>query len=398
MSAEEAGRADGAPANVAPFPTRANNWFAVARTTFEHPIVGAGQPVRPADPTRGAYAKMEAWVDLTGLARHSLCRVSNKGTVIILQRGQLMASRSFLAKRWNWTEKTVRVFLHRLERDGMIKRATGQERGQQKANQSTVITISNYDKFQFPPRTSGPPKGPTRGQHEASKGPESNTSTRTQGDSPQPPANGGQAEMIGPREAETEARSPNSPKRRQFRRLRGVDAVSEALVGEHGFEAERVSALLPLLSMGPRLDDATAWSRVLPGMLKDVPTELLHWTVEDIIQREQWRPSHAAILKGIEGRIRHERIIQEWRRDLDVIRADWAAAKAENPQLDESIGKPTQNRTGTGTPPLDDPCFCNWLQSTGRLQRWKDAERCLETCNRTYRPTWSEERQKSVNT
>ena len=93
--------------------------------------------------------------------------------------------------------------------------------------------------------------------------------------------------------------------------------------------------------MGPRLDDATAWSRVLLGMLKHVPTELLHWAVEDIIQREQWRPSHAAIRKGIEARTNQDRMVEQCRGELDAIRADWAAAKLENPQLVESVGKPT---------------------------------------------------------
>ena len=87
--------------------------------------------------------------------------------------------------------------------------------------------------------------------------------------------------------------------------------------------------------MGPRLDDATAWLWHCSGMLKHVPTELLHWAVEDIIQREQWRSSHAAIRKGIEARTNQDRMVEQCRGELTPFaptgpRQNWKIRNSSN--------------------------------------------------------------------
>jgi hypothetical protein len=82
-----------------------------------------------------------------------------------LERGQLTYSRSFLRKAWSWTsDKTVRTFLARLEREGMIDTQTGQLQ--------TVISICNYGVFQHGGTLSGPSNGQAMGQQRASNGPE----------------------------------------------------------------------------------------------------------------------------------------------------------------------------------------------------------------------------------
>ena len=79
---------------------------------------------------------------------------------VTLERGQLSHSRSYMAKAWGWTEKRVRGFLFRLERDRQIARQTG--------HLQTIITICNYELYQNPLSA----KGQQTGRQRARKGPE----------------------------------------------------------------------------------------------------------------------------------------------------------------------------------------------------------------------------------
>lgn len=164
------------------------NWIAVSRDMRDHPVVGMGQPVRPADPKRGAYSKYEAWQDLIMEAKFRPFDIMNKGKVVTLQRGQLMAARSWLADRWNWSEKTVRVFISRLESEFMVRSEPGQSKGQSKGQRSghysNIINICNYDIYQtiieLMEATEGQSNGQSKGQSRASQGPENNKETRKQ--------------------------------------------------------------------------------------------------------------------------------------------------------------------------------------------------------------------------
>jgi hypothetical protein len=92
-----------------------------------------------------------------------------------------------------------------------------------------------------------------------------------------------------------------------------------------------------------------------------------------------------------------DQIIQTSRDELDAIRADWTAAKLENPHLVESVGKPMRNWTCASTPPLirDKICSHNWMVSTGRLKRWEDAQHTLKVGEKPFPPT-SEQSKKGV--
>ena len=74
-----------------------------------------------------------AWIDLGGMARW---RHGND-----LLRGQLTASVSYLAKRWNRGDSWVRNFLQTLEKAGLIGRRV---RG---GHRPSVISIRNYDYY-----------------------------------------------------------------------------------------------------------------------------------------------------------------------------------------------------------------------------------------------------------
>ena len=142
-------------------------WIAVATDMRFHHLVGCGQSVPPADPSRGAWSRYEAWQDLICEAAWKQRSIINKGKTILLDRGQLMAARSWLAQRWNWTEKTVRTWISKLENETMIEIERGQQEGQQKQNLSNVVTICNYDIYQ----TARELQNLLKGQRGASEGP-----------------------------------------------------------------------------------------------------------------------------------------------------------------------------------------------------------------------------------
>jgi hypothetical protein len=131
----------------------------VARSIFDHPMFEDGQPL----------SQREAWLWLITNAawRPMQIRVSNGRAfeMLNLDRGQLSYSRSFLRKAWRWTsEKRVRTFLDRLERERMVDLQTGQPQ--------TVISIRNYGVFQNGGQLTGPANGPAVGQRWASDRPE----------------------------------------------------------------------------------------------------------------------------------------------------------------------------------------------------------------------------------
>jgi len=131
----------------------------VARSIFDHPMFDDGKPL----------SDREAWLWLISNAawRPVQIKVRNgrASEMLNLNRGQLSFSRSFLRKAWRWTsEKRVRTFLNRLERERMVDLLTGKLQ--------TVISIRNYGVFQYGGTLSGPANGPAMGQQWAGKGPE----------------------------------------------------------------------------------------------------------------------------------------------------------------------------------------------------------------------------------
>lgn len=106
-------------------------FIALHRKIFENPVVGSNP------------AYFRAWVWLLCEARYkpSRYRIPGKSISIELQRGQLSHARRFIAKALDLSEQRVRTFLNRLKIEGMILVEINQ--GQM------VITICNYDDYQF---------------------------------------------------------------------------------------------------------------------------------------------------------------------------------------------------------------------------------------------------------
>lgn len=174
------------------------DWIALSRNMADHWVVGFGKPVKPADSKKGSYSRGEAWIDLIMLARWKPGQENNKGRKIDLDAGQLQGGYEFLASRWNWTIKQVRLFLTKLIGEGMIDKKqpeldhstrnskVGSKKGKQSSNQIQVITLCNYRKYQVAKEIlalqEGQAEGQARGKRGASEGQHLNKETRKQED------------------------------------------------------------------------------------------------------------------------------------------------------------------------------------------------------------------------
>src|SRR5262245_45922525 len=152
-----------------------NRWVAIDPDILTHPLVGAGQPVAPADPTRGAYSRLEAWIWIICNASFADHTVMNRGRKMTLMRGDSLGAYRFLAHTFNWSVKTVRAWLDRLIADNMLHRRAieGQHAVNPEAeedqsyygNQATILSVVNYWRFQFDEAFEGQPRGNQKGNH-----------------------------------------------------------------------------------------------------------------------------------------------------------------------------------------------------------------------------------------
>lgn len=137
---------------------QAGNWVAIDRDVRFHPVVGFLD--EDGTPRRGVVVcEMVAWLDLVMEANWRDREVNNKGKVMVIERGQLMAARNWLARRWGWSEDKVRWFFKKLATEGMITipapKTTqpvsvnrAQSKPQRRAHFANVITICNYNTYQ----------------------------------------------------------------------------------------------------------------------------------------------------------------------------------------------------------------------------------------------------------
>jgi hypothetical protein len=104
--------------------------FAVDRGVWDHPIF-APEP----------FTEREAWLWLVSTAAWTEKRVRVGKAIVALQRGQLAFATRFLADKWKWAHSKVVRFLNRLKTDTMVITLATRE--------ATLITICNYDEYQF---------------------------------------------------------------------------------------------------------------------------------------------------------------------------------------------------------------------------------------------------------
>ncbi len=110
--------------------------FIVDRGVFSHPFF-----------TPQPFTEVQAWLWLCASAAKSPRDLRKNHTVVHIDRGQLCYSRRFMAKRWDWPLATVHRFISRLVTELMVTET-------HPSQQTVVITICNYDKYQSdqPPR------------------------------------------------------------------------------------------------------------------------------------------------------------------------------------------------------------------------------------------------------
>jgi hypothetical protein len=106
-----------------------NGWIKISRNITEHWLWDDGE-------------KLKWWLDLLLMAQWEDKKVMYDSHLYTLQRGQMLASISFLTERWKRNRQTVMKFLKLLEEENMITR-TVMDR------QTPILTICNYDKYQL---------------------------------------------------------------------------------------------------------------------------------------------------------------------------------------------------------------------------------------------------------
>lgn len=90
------------------------------------------------------YSKREAFLDLVQMAAYDDTDTFVNGRRYARMRGQVIASKSFLAKRWGWEIDKVRRFLSYLERNGWCQLICDQRYNQP----ITLISINSYEMYQ----------------------------------------------------------------------------------------------------------------------------------------------------------------------------------------------------------------------------------------------------------
>jgi hypothetical protein len=109
-----------------------NGLFFIGRSIFDDTKQFKDEP----------FTEREAWMWMVGSAAWKPEKVTVKGVIIHLNRGQLSHSTRFMATKWQWSESKVRRFIKRRKNDAAIDAVS--DAGQ------LVITICNYERFQNP--------------------------------------------------------------------------------------------------------------------------------------------------------------------------------------------------------------------------------------------------------
>jgi hypothetical protein len=114
-------------------------YFVIARSVWDHERLQDDAP----------FSRREAWLWLISEAAWRSERRSYCTYKVDLRRGQLAASERFLAEKWGWSRSAVRRFLQSLKRAAMLELAVVSVVGAGPEPTTTLITICNYDKYQF---------------------------------------------------------------------------------------------------------------------------------------------------------------------------------------------------------------------------------------------------------
>lgn len=107
-----------------------DGWIKLYRKIAENPLYFA-EP----------FTRMQAWIDMLIIANYEESFIYVRGNKIQIKRGQIGKSQDTLAERWKWSRGKVTRFLDELQKDGQIE--------QQKSRLMSIISISNYESYQY---------------------------------------------------------------------------------------------------------------------------------------------------------------------------------------------------------------------------------------------------------
>ncbi len=114
---------------------------------------------------KGEFSRGDAWIWLIENACWKPTKARIKGDNVELQRGELTFSVRFLAEKWGWSKSRVDRFLDDLRSESMIETRSkiGTGDAQKAGHGQSIITISNYCKYQGDGNSSRDNSGTTSG-------------------------------------------------------------------------------------------------------------------------------------------------------------------------------------------------------------------------------------------
>lgn len=115
-------------------------YIKIPRELFEGPEFGGEK-----------FSRREAFIDLVQMAVFKPTIVNLPGNKVQIGRGQIIASRRFLAARWGWSTGRVERFIDEM---------CGRGRCTQENGRITVLTIIDYDSYNGDGAEPRPPKPP----------------------------------------------------------------------------------------------------------------------------------------------------------------------------------------------------------------------------------------------
>lgn len=121
-----------------------DGWIKIYRKITENPLYFA-EP----------FTRIQAWIDMLIIANSGESFIYVRGNKVKVSRGQIGKNKDYLAERWNWSRGKVLRFLEELEKSGKIV--------QQKSRLITLISIVNYDLYQYNSTTDNTTKSTTDG-------------------------------------------------------------------------------------------------------------------------------------------------------------------------------------------------------------------------------------------
>jgi len=113
------------------------------------------------------FTRGQAWVDLLLLANHKDGFIRVRGIKIPVLRGQVGWSERKLGDRWKWSRGKVKRFISELQNERQIE--------PQKNNETSIVTIVNYDLYQENRPQNEPQNERQTGHKRATNGPQTDT-------------------------------------------------------------------------------------------------------------------------------------------------------------------------------------------------------------------------------